>query len=97
MFFIMKKLTRLTSAVFHFNLSAFESKLNFINNKKTIHNITHKTDKQNKKMRSYIERKISFNFIACFDFSFNYFLLCLLYFKNIHVSVSHSKFINQFS
>ena len=45
-------------------------------------------------MKDYVERKIDFNFIACLDFSSDYFLLCLLYFKNAHVSASCSKLIN---
>ena len=78
MSFVMKKLTRSTLTAFHFDLFVFENKLDSTDNKRTVHNTTCKTDKQSKRMRNYIKKKIDFDFIACLDFSFDYFLLCLL-------------------
>ena len=58
MFFIIKKLTKSTSAAFYFNLFVFENKLDFADNRKTIYNITCKINKWNKKMRNYVKKKL---------------------------------------
>ena len=45
MSFIIKRLTRSASIAFYFNLLVFENKLDSADNKRTVHNTTHKTDK----------------------------------------------------